>query len=81
MELIINQSGTVRCIYDETIELFQLGIPEITRGSHVEPTMDGQWTADLSPVSGPLLGPFPNRSAALRAELDWLKTHWLIPGP
>ncbi len=81
MYLIINQSGMVRCIYDETIELFQLGAPEITRGSHVEPTADGQWTADLSPVQGPLLGPFRNRTAALTAEVDWLNTHWLIPGP
>ena len=81
MDLIINQRGMVRCIYDESIELLQLGTPEITRGSHVEPTSAGQWTADLSPVQGPLLGPFRNRTAALAAEVDWLKTHWLIPGP
>ena len=81
MDLIINQRGMVRCIYDESIELLQLGTPEITRGSHVEPTIEGQWTADLSPVVGPLLGPFPNRSAALAAEVDWLNTHWLISGP
>jgi hypothetical protein len=81
MKLMINQRGIVRCIYDETIELLQLGTPEITRGSHVEPTMDGQWTADLSPVTGPLLGPFPNRSAALAAERDWLNSYWLISSP
>ena len=81
MDLIINQRGMVCCIYDETIELLQLGTPEITRGSHVEPTADGQWTADLSPVQGPLLGPFPNRSTALVAELNWLNEHWLIPDP
>lgn len=80
MDLIITPSGMVRCIYDETIELLQLGAPEISRGSHVEPTTQGQWTADLSPVAGPLLGPFPQRSAALAAERDWLNAHWLIPG-
>jgi len=80
MDLIITPSGMVRCIYDETIELIELGTPEISRGSHVEPTTQGQWTADLSPVAGPLLGPFPQRSAALAAEHDWLKTHWLNPG-
>ena len=30
------------------------------------------WVADLRPVSGPVLGPYRRRDAALRAELDWL---------
>lgn len=81
MELIIKQGGLVRCIYDETIELTQLGTPVINRGSYVEPAADGQWTADLSPVNGPLLGPFSHRSAALTAERDWLNQHWLLSGP
>ncbi|QEG17317.1 hypothetical protein [Gimesia maris] len=80
MDLIVTQSGMIRCIYDETIELLPLGTPEISRGSHVEPTRDGLWTADLSPVAGPLLGPFPQRSAALTAEQDWLNQHWLLTG-
>ena len=49
----------------------------IARGSHVEPTVDGQWTADLSPVNGPVLGPFRCRSDALVAERQWLEEHWL----
>ena len=40
------------------------------------PTDDGQWTADLSAVSGPVLGPFPLRSDALAAEVDWIESHW-----
>jgi len=44
----------------------------------VEPTSDGRWTVDLSPVNGPRLGPFPLRSAALATELQWLNTRWLI---
>jgi hypothetical protein len=54
-----------------------LGRLSIARGSHVEPTADGRWTADLSPAGGPLLGPFERRSQALAAEVAWLETHWL----
>ncbi|QDT21402.1 hypothetical protein [Gimesia chilikensis] len=81
MELIINQAGLVRCIYTETIDLTQLGALVINRGSYVEPAADGQWTADLSPVNGPLLGPFSRRSGALAAEHDWLNQHWLFSSP
>jgi hypothetical protein len=77
MDLIISPTGSVRCIYGEAIRLASLGKLEIERASHVEPTASGEWTADLSPVSGPKLGPFPNRTAALRAEQDWLATNWL----
>jgi len=81
MELLIESTGMVRCVFDEAIDLGQLGGLSIRRGSHVEPTPDGQWTADLSPVHGPLLGPFPTRTAALNAELIWLQEHWLLPSP
>ncbi|WP_339685961.1 hypothetical protein [Gimesia maris] len=77
MKLLIKPDGGVRCLYDEMLDLQGLGQLHIERGSHVEPDADGQWMADLSPVSGPLLGPFPNRSAALDAEHDWLEAHWL----
>jgi hypothetical protein len=30
-------------------------------------------------TSDPLLGPFPNRSEALAAEVAWLAEHWLVP--
>jgi hypothetical protein len=42
-----------------------------------EPDASGQWLADLAPVSGPILGPFAQRSEALAAESDWLARHWL----
>jgi hypothetical protein len=77
MQLLIKPDGGVRCLYDETLDLQGLGQLQIERGSHVEPDADGQWMADLSPVAGPLLGPFPNRSAALDAERDWLEAYWL----
>jgi hypothetical protein len=81
MDLLIEPSGTVRCVFGEEIDLGQLGQLSIRRGSHVEPTPDGQWTADLSPVQGPLLGPFPTRTAALNAEVTWLQENWLLPSP
>jgi hypothetical protein len=81
MDLLIEASGTVRCVFGEEIDLGQLGRLSIRRGSHVEPTPDGQWTANLAPVNGPLLGPFPTRTAALDAEVRWLQEHWLLPSP
>ncbi|MCA9124933.1 MAG: hypothetical protein H6822_24530 [Planctomycetaceae bacterium] len=78
MELLIETTGNVRCVYDETLDLNSLGRADIRRGSHVEPTTDGRWTADMSPVNGPVLGPFVNRSMALEAERTWLLDHWLI---
>ena len=79
MQLLIEPCGDIRCVYDETIDLAVLGSLTIARGSHVEPTPDGRWTADLAPAFGPVLGPFSNRSAALAAERDWLLEHWLVP--
>jgi hypothetical protein len=69
--------GTMRCVYDEAIPLSQLGPLSIRRASHVEPNPDGTWTADLSPVGGPQLENFPDRSSALKAEHDWLENNWL----
>jgi hypothetical protein len=75
MQIIISPDGTLRCVYDEAIDLAALGTPVITRASHVEPTADGRWQADLSPVAGPVLGPFVRRSEALTAEIEWLEAH------
>ena len=77
MQLVIHVDGRIRCLYDESLALDQLGQLQIQRGSHVEPDATGQWQADLSPVGGPLLGPFARRSQALAAERQWLETHWL----
>jgi len=77
MELVVDPGGTVRYIYAEDIDLAALGSPVITRASHVEPNQNGSWTADLSPVGGPILGPYPLRSEALAAERRWLEAHWL----
>jgi hypothetical protein len=77
MQLMIRPGGKVHCLYGEELDLHELGSLAIARGSHVEPDATGQWTADLSPVNGPRLGPFSSRSDALAAERQWLETHWL----
>lgn len=78
MQILITPDGTLRCLYDETLDLTQLGPLHIRRASHVEPDDQGQWWADLAPVDGPRLGPFIHRSAALDAEREWLEANWLI---
>jgi hypothetical protein len=77
MQLVIESGGVVRCIYGEEIDLTALGSPAISRASHVEPDPQGRWQADMSPMGGPLLGPFGTRSEALVAEHTWLETNWL----
>lgn len=77
MQLVIKPNGHVRCVYDEAIDLRQLGQLSVQRGSTVEPDDAGNWFADLAIVDGPTLGPFMLRSGALTAEREWLESHWL----
>lgn len=79
MQIVVEKDGSVRGIYGEVIDLAVLGPPKITRASHVEPDEEGRWLADLSPVGGPVLGPFDRRSEALEAEVAWLDENWLSP--
>jgi len=44
----------------------------VSRASHVERSVGG-WFADMAPVAGPVLGPFPTRQTALDAEVAWLR--------
>src|SRR6516225_6280772 len=74
MQLRIDPGGQVTCVYGEALELAALGIPTIRRASYVEPDAAGWW-ADLTPVSGPRLGPYRLRSEALAAEAAWLKAY------
>jgi hypothetical protein len=77
MEIIVKPGGIANCIYSDDLPLAGMGNLTITRASHVEPTVDGKWMADLSPVDGPTLGPFEQRSEALAAEVEWLRANWL----
>ena len=79
MWLVVEPNGQVRCLYGEAVDLASLGVLSIRRASHVEPDSEGAWWADLSPLNGPRLGPFPQRSLALAAEEKWLERNWLEP--
>jgi hypothetical protein len=78
----IRPNGAVQFVYDDALRgLLALGQATIRRASHVEPTRDGQWTADLGPIDGPVLGPFETRAAALDAEQAWLVHHFTSGHP
>jgi hypothetical protein len=82
MLLVVEPRGLVRCLYGEAVDLSTLGDLSICRASHVEPDSQGVWWTDLSPLAGPRLGPFPQRSLDLAAEQAWLERNWLEPpGP
>jgi hypothetical protein len=70
--LFIRSGGGIVCGYAEAIALEMLGELQISRASHVDPSDDGRWSADLSPMLGPILGPFDLRSEAVAAEEQWL---------
>jgi hypothetical protein len=71
--LLISKDGTAESTYTEAVDLSAVGaVTDIRRASHVEPVAGGKWTADMSPVGGPVLGPFETRSLALDAEVAWL---------
>jgi hypothetical protein len=83
MLLVVESGGRVRCLYGEAVDLACLGVLSIRRASHVEPDSHGAWWTDLSPLGGPRLGPFLQRSLALAAEQAWLESNWPepLPGP
>ena len=73
-DLVITPGGELRFIYNDDLQpMLGLGSPNVTRASFVEPTADGQWTADMSPVGGGVLGPYRLRSEALADEVAYLK--------
>ena len=78
MDLVIDPTGQVHCLYGETLDLASLGDVSIRRASHVEPDGQGRWWADLTPTGGPVLGPHTLRSQALAAESRWLLEHRLV---
>jgi hypothetical protein len=76
-KLVIDNAGTITLIYADDLQaVMETGTVTIRRASHVEP-MDGGamgwWSADLSPVGGPVLGPFKTRAEALAAEVEYLE--------
>lgn len=80
--LSVAPDGTLSFIYTDDVDRFALqedlgGELLVRRASMVEPTTASGWEADLSPVGGPVLGPFINRAAALAAEVAWLQENVL----
>ena len=73
MEIIVRTDGNAHCVYAELVSVRSMGSVSIQRASHVEPDSSGMWVANLGPVNGPRLGPFENRTDALKAETNWLK--------
>jgi hypothetical protein len=72
------QGDRMEFIYnDDLVALLDEGDSTVRRVSHVEPScVEGKhgWTADMSPVDGPMLGPYDTRAEALAAEVAWLQS-------
>lgn len=77
--IFIGAHGDLVAVHSDALAalLAGVGLTHAQRASHVEPTSGPSlaWSADLSPVGGPRLGPFTTRAAALRAERLWLDNH------
>lgn len=67
--------GSCRFIYSDELAEIAPGPLTTRRASHVEPAEDGQWMVDMSPVGGPVYGPFTTRKVALEFEVNWLNLH------
>lgn len=68
--------GQTQFIWNDKLkDLFNEGTGAIRRASHVEPTPEGRWVADLAPVGGPVLEAKDTRAEALEAEVAWLEAN------
>jgi hypothetical protein len=74
--IVIRSNGTAEWVHADELNFLKAASPTSTRRvSDVEPEGDS-WTADMNRVGGPLLGPFPTREEALRAERLWLDAEY-----
>ena len=65
MELVVGVDGVARCIYDEALDLREIGELQITRAIRIEPDTEGHRWAGMGPVGGPMLpGPYGSSSEA-----------------
>lgn len=78
MLIAILPSGEVQMIYSDSMrELLNEGQGSIQRASHVEPTIDNRWEADMSPIGGEVLSGFETRESALKAEVEYIEENLL----
>lgn len=68
-----NPDGSCVFIYEDEHPLLTLGRPSTRRASHVEPTEDCRWQADMGPVGGPVLDEAETKKEALHLEVRWLE--------
>ncbi len=74
MIIAIMPDSSIQMIYsDEMREILDEGQGSIRRASHVEPTIDNKWEADMSPIGGEVLSGFETRESALRAEVEFIE--------
>ena len=83
IDIVITETGTARFIYsDDAADA--LGAPRcascsITRASHVEPTTDGRWTADMRPAFFDLMSEQQRGAFGAAHGDEW--TQRLVLGP
>jgi len=75
VKIRITEQGMKFIYKDDLKPLLNQGQGNIKRASHVEPTQDNKWSADMGPVGGGILGPYETRQEALDAEVAWLEKH------
>lgn len=69
-----NPDGSLLFIYEDEHPCLDLGRALTQRASHVEPTEDGMWQADMGPIGGPKLNKTVAREASLLSEMIWIRT-------
>ena len=70
-------AGEAVFIYEDRHPLLELGRGETKRASHVEPTEDGLWQADMGPVGGPKLNMTNGRDESLIMEISWIHANMI----
>lgn len=74
MLIEVMPNGSVRMIYSDSMrEILDEGQGSIRRASHVEPTIDNKWEADMGPIGGEVLSGFETREEALKAEVEYIE--------
>lgn len=80
-EVVIEPDGGVAFVYSDELYEALAGAFDLTtrRAGRVEPTVDGAWAVDVSPVTGSAspveIGVFARRGDALAAEAEWVRNY------